>query len=148
MCEERWASLIIEPDAEAISTLIQAWDWLLPAEVRPLLFTALGDMFYEDATDAVFWLDSGRGEITRVADGATEFYQLLETEEGAYWLLPRLIAEAIAAGKVLSQGECYAFSILPVFAEGEYSADNLLVMPAGKVYAASGEIHRQIHDTL
>lgn len=139
-------NLVIAPDAAAIATLLDAWGWLLPCDIRPLMFSAIGDMFYEDGAGTVFWLDTGRGEITRIADNTAEFRALMETEEAEYWLLPKLIAEAVAAGKVLAPGQCYGFAILPVFAEGEYAADNLAALPAWEVYGLSGDIHRQIRD--
>lgn len=138
------SDLIITPDAEAVEVLRQAWDWLLPEEYTPLLFTAMGDMFYEDTSGEVFWLNTGTGDIEPVAANAEEFRQLIETEAGEDWLLPGLVDAVIASGKVLGPGQCYGFHKLPLFRGGDYLPENILIAAAKDVYRITGYIHRKM----
>lgn len=138
------SDLIITPDTEAIAALKDAWNWLLPDEFRPLLFTAMGDMFYEDDSGEVFWLNTGTGDIEPVAGRAAEFEQLLETETAEDWLLPGLVDAVIASGKVLRPGQAYGFHKLPLFAGGDYVPENIVVVAAKDLYRITGTIHRRL----
>lgn len=138
------SDLIVTPDAEAVATLQDSWNWLLPAQYRPLLFTATGDMFYEDEDGEVFWLNTGMGDIERVAANAAEFEELLETEAAEDWLLPELIDAVTASGKVLRPGQVYGFHMLPVFPSGDYVPENIVVVAAKDAYRITGYIHRRM----
>lgn len=136
--------LIITPDDEAVATLKDAWNWLLPDEYRPLLFTATGDMFYENTSGEVCWLNTAIGDCETVAKSVAEFEELLESEAAEDWLLPGLIDAAVAAGKVLRPGQVYGFHVLPLFPSGDYTPENLVVVAAKDVYRITGYIHRRM----
>jgi len=44
-----WNDLICTPDKDAIDALAESWAWRIGDGYTPLLFTALGDLFYEAA---------------------------------------------------------------------------------------------------
>jgi hypothetical protein len=138
------SELIVTPDAEAITILNASWSWLLPDEYRPLLFTAMGDMFYEDETGEVFWLNTSAGDIEMVAANAAEFEELLETEAAEDWLLPELVDAVVATGKVRLPGQVYGYHTLPVFPSGDYVPENIVVVAAKDVYRITGHIHRKM----
>lgn len=137
---------IIIPEVEAIAALKEAWNWLLPEDCQPLLFTAIGDMFYKAPSGEVCWLDTALGEIEAVSNSTEEFQSQLNTEMAEQWLLPSLIEDLIAQGKVLQPGQCYGFVILPIFKGGSYAAENMYVIRAKEAYSFTGDIHRQIQD--
>jgi hypothetical protein len=101
-----WNDLICTPDKEAIDALAESWNWLLGDAFTPLLFTALGDMFFEADAGGVFWLNTGTAEVERVADNVPAFNSLLREEAADDWLLPGLIEALLEAGKVRAEGEC------------------------------------------
>jgi hypothetical protein len=136
--------LTITPSAEAIEELGREWSWLVPERYQPVLFTALGDMFYETPSGEIWWLNTGTAELSKVADGRGEFQRLLCTEAADHWFLPPLIEELIQAGRVLNEGQCYTFVTLPVFREGAYAAENLNPVDAKQHFGLTGSIHKQI----
>ena len=58
--------------------------------------------------------------------------------------LPPLVDRLHAAGKRPGVGECYGFTILPVFAEGKYDTDNMVVVPVREQLVGIADIHRQL----
>jgi hypothetical protein len=139
-----WTALTCTPDREAITELASAWAWRLKAPFTPVLFSALGDMFFARDDDTVWWLNTGSGELTRVAESVAAFQQLLGTEATDEWFLPLLVEQLRAAGKVLQPGECYTYVTLPIFAEGRYEVDNLNPVPAREHFALTGGIHEDL----
>ena len=141
-----WSELTFSPDEEAVSTLVTSWAWLLPDAWTPLLFSVLGDVFLEKESGGVFWLNTGAGEITRIADDVAQFRAALGTEIATDWFMPPLVERLHEAGKIPGPGECYTYVIMPVFAEGKYEVDNLNVVPAREHFSLSGTVHAQIRD--
>jgi hypothetical protein len=139
-----WSSLTFEPTAEAIEQLSESWAWLLKTPFRPVLFSSLGDMFFARDDGAVWWLNTGAGELTRVADSIDDFREKLGTELADDWFLPHLVEQLHAAGKIPEPGECYTYVTLPIFQEGRYVVENLNPVPASEHFSLSGEVHRQI----
>ena len=138
--------LTIMPDDDAIEELKQSWSWLLSEPYRPILFTALGDMFFQAPSGHVHWLNTGTGEVTKVAASLDEFERQLSSEQALDWFLPPLIEKLVQAGKVLKAGECYTFVTLPIFREGTYTVENLNPVNAKFHFGLSGSIHEQIRE--
>jgi hypothetical protein len=138
------SDLTFMPNEDAIERLAEAWAWLLKEPFHPVLFSTIGDVFFARDSGSVWWLNTGTGELTQVADSIEHFRELLKTSLADEWLMPALIAQLHAAGKVPEPGECYTYVTLPVFAEGEYVVDNLNAVPAGEHYAVTGHIHHEI----
>ena len=139
-----WSSLTFEPTDDAIEQLAEAWAWRLRVPFRPVLFSTLGDMFFARDDGAVWWLNTGTAELTRVADSVDDFHEKLGGEIASEWLMPALVEQLHAAGKVPEPGECYTYVTLPVFAEGKYEVDNLNPVPAGEHFAVTGHILHEI----
>jgi hypothetical protein len=141
-----WDTLIVTPDEDAVAELRNAWSWLLEEPWQPVLFTAMGDMFFQDRSGGVFWLDTGAGTVSSVAENLSEFERLVKSDGADEWLLPDLVSALIGAGKLLDPQQCYSFVILPVFKEGTYSTDNLNAVRIGEHFGLTGELHKQIRD--
>lgn len=142
-----WNELTCTPDEEAIKSLAASWEWQIGKDFTPLLFTALGDMFYQsDKGEAVYWLNTGTAEVERVADNVDAFNQLLREEIADEWLLPPLVEALIEAGKVCAEGECYTYVTLPVFAEGEYTVENFNPVPAREHFELTGSVLQELQD--
>ncbi len=140
----RWSQLVFTPDEKAIDQLTESWGWLIAEHYMPLLFSILGDLFYQPASGGVYWINCGLGEKTQIAASPEEFNELLGTEKAVDWFLPQLVEQLYASGKIPKPGECYSFAIMPIFREGNYEVDNLHPVPAARSWALSGAIHRQI----
>ena len=139
-----WSALTFTPDDEALAELRSSWSWRLKEPFVPLLFSTLGDMFFEKSAGDVYWLNTGTGEVTRIADNRDHFRELLAGEMADEWFLPPVVEKLHAAGKVPEPGSCYTFVTLPIFSEGTYSVDNLNVVPAKSHFGLTGHLHQQI----
>lgn len=139
-----WSSLTFTPTDEAVQQLANSWSWLLDEPIVPLLFSTLGDVFFEPDSGGIWWLNTGTAEITRVADSASQFRELLGTEIVDEWFMPGLIEKLHVAGKVPGPGECYTYVTLPIFAEGKYDVENLNPVPAHEHFSLTGHILREI----
>jgi hypothetical protein len=132
------------PSVEAINELRAAWSWLLPDDYQPVLFSALGDLFYQTPSGEISWLNTGTAEVSKLADSQPEFQRLLGTNKADEWFLPPLIEKLISAGKTLSPGRCYTFVTLPIFREGTYAVENLNPVDAREHFGLTGHIHKEI----
>jgi Domain of unknown function (DUF1851) len=139
-----WNDLTFTPDADAIDELATSWAWLIPDAFTPILFTVLGDMFFQPDEGGIWWLNTGTAELTQVADSVEQFNALLRTELAEEWLIPELIGDLHDAGKIPAPGECYTYITLPVFAEGTYEVDNLHAVPAIEHFALTGQLLEQL----
>ena len=138
-----WSQLTFTPNDEAIATLEKSWGSVISEPFTPLLFSIFGDMFYQSST-GVYWLNTGAGETSRVADNSEEFQSLLRTDLIDEWFLPALVEQLHAAGKIPGPGCCYTPAILPVFAEGKYTVANLNPVSGKEHFALTAEVHSQI----
>ena len=141
-----WDDLTMMPSVEAIDELRVAWSWLLPDEYQPVLFSALGDLFYQIASGEIWWLNTGTAEVSKLADSQPEFQRLLGTDRAGEWFLPALVEELISAGKTLGPGRCYTFAILPIFREATYAVENLNPVDASEHFRLTGHIHKEISE--
>jgi Domain of unknown function (DUF1851) len=135
-----WSALTFTPSTEAVAQLRESWAWLLGEPFAPVLFSAIGDVFFERASGDVWWLNVGIGEITRVADSIDQFRQLLATERADEWFMPDLVEQLHAAGKVPEEGQCYSYAILPIFEEGKYEVWNLKPVSAKDHFCSTAHV--------
>ena len=87
-----------------VNQLAESWGWLLREPFYPVLFSALGDVFLEPDSGGVWWLNTGVGELTQVAESVQEFRELLSTQLADDWFMPALIESLHAAGKIAQPG--------------------------------------------
>lgn len=135
-----WSDLHFSPNTQTIHTLATSWQWLLPNGFTPILFSILGDMFFQEATEEVYWLNTGTGEITAVAKSVEQFNELLASAEADNWFMPNLVEQLHEAGKIPTENQCYTYITLPIFAEGNYDVENLNPVPASEHFAMTGDL--------
>lgn len=130
----------------ALQELGNSWGWLIGEPFTPILFSAIGDAFVEKDSGGLWWLNTGVGELTRIADSVSDFQHRLNTNASNEWFLPGLVEQLHAAGKLLNMGECYTFVTLPVYSQGTYEVANMYAVPAHEHYGLSGKMIQQIKD--
>lgn len=133
-----------EPDTQALTALKASWSWLLGEAWVPVLFSSLGDVFFEVAAGTIWWLSTATGDLEQIAPTKADFIHSLGSDAVDEWFLPGLVTYLHAEGKVLGEGECYSFHTLPVFSQGSFSAENMFVSNARLHFETSGEIIRQL----
>lgn len=137
--------ITIAPTDEAVAQLRESWLWLLGENWRPLLFSAIGDVFLQLPAGSVWWLSTATGGLEQVAESEPEFVELLGSSEKLHeWFLPGLVQALKAADKPLSPGQCYSYKTLPVFSDGSFSVDNMHALDAREHFGFTGEVMRQI----
>lgn len=121
---------------------------LVPEPWEPIICSMVAGMFLETPNNGVLWLDTGTGLVEQVAQSRAHFEEIVRSSPDLVdeWFLPPLVERLHAAGKKPSEGECYGFTIPPVFAEGKYDADNILVLPVREQLVGMADIHRQLND--
>jgi Domain of unknown function (DUF1851) len=141
-----WNELTVAFDPEKSDALLSDWRWLVGADVRLLLVSALGDLFLSDAQGHILWLDTGAARLTRVAESAEEFKRLMQQAEHAdEWFVPQLIGDLIVRGKRLGPGQCYSYTVPPMLS-GKVELDNFEATDLLIHCSVFGQIGRQIQN--
>lgn len=138
-----WAELTITPDDKALRAFRGAWDWLVEDLGAPVLFSVWGDVFL-DREGAIYWLNTGTGEISQAASNLDDFRMRLGGDQADEWFLPALVSQAHQAGLHPASGQCFTYLTYPIFAEGKYEVTNIRVVSAWEHFSLSGDLHRQI----
>lgn len=144
-----WSDMAFQPGPNLSAELAESWSWLLgDRQFLPFVCSKMGDVFFETDRGEVEWLSCSSGTIEPAATNRTEFEAACRdnAEEVATWFAPGLVSQLHNAGKIAAPDECYAFTVLPVFAECEYAPENLNPVSAREVLLGLSETHRQIHD--
>jgi hypothetical protein len=124
--------------------IFSCWQWRLKDMKSVVLITCLGDVFLIGNDNAIYWLQTDSGDLTKVADDLEQFQLSLSDQEKIdNWLLPLLVEKLLNAGKTLKQNEVYSYKKLPVIG-GEYSIDNIEPTDMSVHFAFSGQICEQI----
>jgi hypothetical protein len=139
--------LIADVERDEVAAALSAWRWFLGRDWSPLLVSAVGDVFLIDPSGKIARLDTGTACLERVAETRDEFEVAL-SDPGvmADWFLEPVVDELRAAGKCLGTGQCYGFTILPIFQEGEYGAANRFCLTAREHIKATGDLHLQLKE--
>ncbi len=107
--------------------LLLEWQWLIGTGKVPILITALGDAFLQDAGDGtVHLLAVGEGTLEQVADSMQAFEHKMQDREfvlGAF--VPGIVARLHESVRPLQHGEVYSYKVAPRLG-GEYSISNLV----------------------
>lgn len=143
----QWADIAFVPASGLAAEIARAWQWLVPGLWKPFLCSMIGGIFFEEQS-GVYWLESGTGSVERIAADAAEFEAIVGSDPDKVdeWFLPQLVAELLDAGKHPGPGQCYAFLTLPVFAEGKYEVENLVVASARTQLVEVASVHEQLGD--
>jgi hypothetical protein len=138
------SEVTIQPQAPALEALRNSWRWMIGEAWTPLLFSAIGDVFFEVPAGAIWWLSTAIGSLEQVAESQAAFEELLDTETFDEWFLPGLVQALRENGKTLKPDQCYTYAILPVFADGDFSVENMHAISASEHFTISGQVHESI----
>jgi len=132
----------LDPD-----TLLEDWSWLIGLTRLPILVTAAGDAFVQDADDGtVHFLDVGAGQIHPVAGSSEEFRTLVADKEFVVnHLAVQMVGALMQAGMRLGQGQIYSFKVPPVLG-GQYALDNVEMTDIAVHFSIGGQICWQSRD--
>ena len=128
-------------------TLLEDWAWLIGPTKLPILVTAAGDAFVQDADDdTVHFLDVGAGQIHQVADDPEGLRSSLANKEFVVnHLAVQMVGALMQGGIKLGPGQIYSFKV-PPFLGGQYALDNVEVSDIAVHFAITGQVCRQVDD--
>jgi Domain of unknown function (DUF1851) len=139
-----WSEITIQPSDAAVSSLREHWRWQLGDDWTPIMFSVIGDVFIEVASGTVWWLSTATGALEQIAESQQQFSELLGSERADEWFLPGLVDALRAQGKMLGTDQCYTYAILPIFAQGSFSAENMHPLNAAEHFCVSGRVQERI----
>ena len=142
----KWTDIAFEPGPALAAEIAAAWQWLMPGRWTPFLCSMIGGIFAEDEDGSVYWLESGTGLVERIAADREAFETVVKSDPDSVdeWFLPPLVERLHEAGKRPGPGECYFFTILPVFAEGKYEVGNMDIVPVREQFVGAASLHEQL----
>lgn len=143
-----WQDIAFQLDPALAQEVADAWSWLVPEPWEPMVCSMVAGIFLRKRDGEVHWLDTGTGLVRAVASSPQQFEEIIRTspESVEDWFLPPIVKWLHAAGKRPQTGECYGFIILPVFAEGKYDVDNMVVLPVREQFVGIADVHRQLSE--
>lgn len=138
--------LTVKFDEKSSDRLTQDWAWLIGTDKTPILVSSIGDMFLDDGSNKIYWLNSGDGTLTKVAENIEEFRAKLQDPEVVRdWFLVDLITALKEEGKKLESAQVYSYKKLIVLG-GDYSTDNFEPTDIEVHFSFAGQIHQQVKD--
>ena len=138
--------LTISPNGVDRESLLAEWKWAMPEAMLPVLLTAMGDVFAQGESGAVYFVDMVEGRIAAVADDGSSFQELLkDTQFVTEYLFPSRIVNLRKAGKQLDAGQVYSHK-QPLVIGGNDDIENFEATDLSVHISIHGQIHRQVKD--
>ena len=127
---------LIDPTGHDWPALLASSMKLLPEGAGVWAVNRIGDVFVMAPDGAVYWLDVGTEQVTRIAASRDDFMvKINERNNAKQWLATPLIDECVAAGMTLQPGQCYGFKVAPLLG-GDYVVENMAPMALEAHYTA------------
>ncbi len=138
--------LTISPNGIDLDTLLSEWTWAMPEPLRPVLLTAMGDVFAQGESGAVYFVDMVEGNIRVVANDGNSFQALMRNNQFVTdHMFPSRIVELRNAGMSLQPGEVYSHRQLLVLG-GDDDVGNIEATDVSVHVSIHGQVHRQVKD--
>jgi hypothetical protein len=101
-----------------LDDILSCWQWRLTQMQAVVTISSFGDLFLLGQDSSVYWLQTDKGNLIKVAENLEEYQQFL-TDEGKIniWFLPFLVKQLLNAGKTLKENEVYSFKSLQLLEE-------------------------------
>jgi hypothetical protein len=123
---------------------LSAWSPLMPAVARVLRTNLFGDVFVVDEGGSVHMLERAACSAERIASSEEDFWKQVHDDEQGWQLRP-LADKCRRAAKILADGQCYAFTTLPVLG-GDYTVENVWVAHWDEWFSFTADLFQQIKD--
>jgi len=122
------------------------WQWLLNDLYSPMMVTLSGDMILTDKDCAVSWLDTGTGQLTRIADNSFHFFTAVKDIDNIdKWFLASTVLDLMESGLILKENEVYSYKIMPIM-NGGYALTNFDATHISVHFSMTGQICRQLQN--
>ncbi len=120
-----------------------SWRWLVSEKSKPLLITAMGDVFL-DLSTSVWFLDTERGTVDRVAASREAWKESMKDPERlAAWFRPALVHQLVQHGLALKSGEVFS-PLVPAVLGGTENPKNFTTSQWRNHLHILGQVHDQV----
>ncbi|PQZ84478.1 MULTISPECIES: T6SS immunity protein Tdi1 domain-containing protein [unclassified Brevundimonas] len=123
---------------------LSSWSPIMPSPVHVLRTNLFGDAFVLTGDGAVRMLERAAHSAELIASSEEEFWREVEGDAHG-WQLRRLADECRSAGKFLGEGECYAFTTLPILG-GAYTLENVWIASWEEWFSFTADVFHKISD--
>ena len=122
------------------------WQWLLKNQYTPIIVSCAGDIFLVDKNESISWLDTGAGQLQKIADNLEQFNSALENIENIdKWFQASIVLELIEKGMILLENQVYSYKLMPILS-GDYSPENFELTDMSVHFSFTGQICKQVKD--
>jgi len=136
--------LFIRVSEQDLHGALGSWRWLPLTNLTIFAVSAFGEAFLRNTSGEIFHMDTIEGQLLRVANSMSEFFELLQAEEVQNkLLLAGFVIGARSRGMILEEGECYDFKIAPILG-GPMEATQIEKTSFIVKLDIAGQIHEQI----
>ena len=129
---------------DLLDAVIDGWGWtgLQPATVTAV--SPFGHLILRDASGHFWYLDPELRQVDRIAESDEAlFSHMNDPEVKELWLAENLVEQALDRLGAPPPGSCY--SLTPhALLEGDYSLENLWIVPIAELIRFAGDVERQI----
>lgn len=138
--------LTINLEGVDVKSLLSDWKWAMEESMKPVLVTAMGDVFAQGKSGAVYFVDVVGGTIECIAEDGSEFEELLTNKDFVTDLMyPARVIENRKAGLSLGPKEVYS-NCTPLVLGGEDDVENIETTDVSVHVSIHGQIHKQVKD--
>jgi hypothetical protein len=123
---------------------LSPWSAILPLPARVLRTNLFGDVFVVDQTGGIHMLERAACTAGQISSSEEEFWRQVNDDANGWQLRP-LVDECRRSGRVLADGQCYAFTRPPVLG-GDYTVANVYVAPWREWFSLTADLFDQIKD--
>jgi hypothetical protein len=129
-----------------LEDICSEWQWLLNDQYKPTVVSLSGDMFLTAEDGAIYWLDTGIGQLQKVAENGDAFKVALQDIDNIdMWLLASVVLDLREQGIILQENQVYSYKLMPIL-NGDFSIDNFETTDISVHFSITGQICRQVKD--
>jgi len=129
-----------------LTDICSDWQWLLNNQYTPIIVSCSGDMFLIDKSKSISWLDTGTGQLQKVAENIDQFnLALIDIDNIDKWFLASVVLDLIEKGMTLKENQVYSYKLMPILS-GDYSVENFDMTDISVHFSITGQICKQIKD--
>lgn len=120
------------------------WEWLIPPDHQIFMVTKCGDLFTEGPQGSIHWLQTGVGQLKKIADNRLQFLEEAQLKENQdEWFLAKLISIFEIRNIVLKSNEVHSMK-QPLILGGEVDADNFAPTNISIHFYLSGQLCEKV----
>ena len=138
--------LTISLNGVDMDALLEDWSWAMPESVKPILVTAMGDVFAQGESGTVYFVDMVQGTVLPIAEDGASFESLLtDNDFVTRQLFPSRVVQLRAAGINLKPQQVYSYK-KPLVLGGDDNIENVESTEVSVHVSIHGQVHRQVRD--